>query len=84
MRLVFFLSLFIYPKDTAGGGEVSSLYVLIDVLILNREVVMEIKSPGRWFEPRARARGEDCVSAITKRVPRRGGRPPGGCSPPAF
>jgi hypothetical protein len=51
MRFAFFLSLFICPKDTARCGEVSSLYVLIDVLIdvliLDREVVMEIKSPGR-------------------------------------
>jgi len=51
MRLEFFFSLFICPKDTARCGEASSLYVLIDVLIdvliLDREVVMEIKSPGR-------------------------------------
>jgi len=83
MRLAFFLSLFICPKDTARCGEVSSLYVLIDVLIdvliLDREVVMEIKSPGRWFEPLARARVDDCVSAITNRVPQRGGQPPSGC-----
>ncbi len=46
MRLVFFHSLFIYPKDTAQCDEASSLHVLIDVLIFNREVVMEIKSPG--------------------------------------
>jgi len=39
--------LFICPKDTARCGEVSSLYVLIDVLILDREVVVEIKKPGR-------------------------------------
>ena len=79
MRLVFFLSSFIYPKDTARCGEVSSLHVLIDVLIFNREVVMEIKSPGRWFEPPARARVDDCVFAITNRFPQRGGQPPVGC-----
>ena len=59
MRLALFLSLFICPKDTARCGEASSLHVLIDVLIdvliFNREVVMEIKSPGRWFKPPARA-----------------------------
>jgi len=44
MRLAFSLSLFICPKDTAGGGEVSSLHVLIDVLIINRDVVMEKKA----------------------------------------
>ena len=47
MRLAFFLSLFICPKDTAQCGEASSLHMLIDVLILDREVVVEIKSPGR-------------------------------------
>jgi hypothetical protein len=46
--------LFIYPKDTAQFGEASSLYVLIDVVIY-LEVVIEIKSPGRWLEPPARA-----------------------------
>jgi len=40
---------------------------------------MEIKSPGRWFEPPARTRVDDYVSAITNRVPQRGGLPPGGC-----
>jgi hypothetical protein len=44
MRLAFFLSLFICPKDTAQCDEESSLHVLIDVLIFNREVVMEIKT----------------------------------------
>jgi hypothetical protein len=46
MRLEFFLSLFICPKDTAGCGEVSSPHVLIDVLICYQEFVMEIKKPG--------------------------------------
>jgi hypothetical protein len=31
------------------------------VLIFNREVLMEIKSPGKWFEPLARARDDDFV-----------------------
>jgi len=83
MRLVFFHSLFIYPKDTAQYSEVSSLYVLIDVLIdvliLDREVVVEIKSPGKWFESPARVRVDDCVCAITNRVPQRGEQPPCGC-----
>ena len=79
MRLAFFLSLFICPKDTARCGEVSSLYVLIDVLILDREVVVEIKSPGKWFEPLARIKVDDCVCAITNRVPQRGGQLPGDC-----
>ncbi len=47
MCLVFFLSLFIYLKDTVRCGDLSSLDVLIDVLILNREDVMEIQSPGK-------------------------------------
>jgi len=33
MRLVFFLSLFIYPKDTAGCGEASSPHDVIEVVI---------------------------------------------------
>jgi len=33
MRLAFFLSLFICPKNTAGGGEASSPHDVIDVVI---------------------------------------------------
>jgi len=43
LRLVFFLSLSICPKDTAGGGEVSSPYDVIDVVIIDGKQ----KSPGR-------------------------------------
>ena len=56
MRLVFFLSLFIYPKDTAQCDEASSLHVLIDVVIFNREVVMEIKKP--WQVVRTTCQGQ--------------------------
>ena len=41
-------------KGTRKYAEASSLHVLIDVLIFDRDVVMEIKNPGRWFEPPAR------------------------------
>ena len=64
MRLVFFLSLFIYSKDIAQCVEASSLHGLIDVLIFNREVVVKIKNSGRWFEPPARVRVDDCLSAL--------------------
>jgi hypothetical protein len=33
MRLAFFLSLFICPKDTARGGEASSPHDVIEVVI---------------------------------------------------
>jgi len=33
MRLVFFLSLFIYQKDTAQCGEASSPHAVIEVVI---------------------------------------------------
>jgi len=33
MRLAFFLSLFIYPKDTARCGEASSPHDVIEVVI---------------------------------------------------
>jgi hypothetical protein len=37
MRLAFFLSLFIYPKDTARCGEASSPHDVIEVVIVGEK-----------------------------------------------
>ena len=51
MRLAFFLSLFICPKDTARCGETSSPHDVIEVVIIG-----EKKRPDRWFEDTCRGR----------------------------
>jgi hypothetical protein len=52
MRLAFFLSLFICPKDTARCGEASSPHDVIEVVIIGEKT----KRPGRWFEDTCRGR----------------------------
>ncbi len=75
MRLVFFLSLFICPKDTAQCGEASSPHDVIEVVISGEKQ----KTPADGLRTPVGAGVGGLGSVRTNRVPQPGGWPPGGC-----
>ena len=74
MRLAFFLSLFIFPKDTARCGEVSSQHDVIEVVI-SGEIQ---KTPADVFKTPAGVGVGNFMPARNNRDPRRAGWRPGG------
>ena len=73
MRLAFFLSLFICPKDTARCGEASSPNDVIEVVIVGEKQ----KAPTDGLRTPVGVGVGVLGSARTNRVPRLGGQPPG-------
>jgi hypothetical protein len=74
MRLAFFLSLFIRPKDTARCGDGSSPHDVIEVVIACEKQ----KAPADGLRTPVGVGIGAFGSVRTNRVPRPGGQPPGG------
>jgi hypothetical protein len=74
MRLALFLSLFVCPKDTARCGDASSPHDVIEVVIAGEKQ----EAPADGLRTPVGAGVGDFGPARINRVPRRGGRPPGG------
>jgi hypothetical protein len=74
MRLAFFLSLFICPKDTARCGEASSPHDVIEVVIIGEKQ----KDPADGLRTPVGVGVGVFGSVRTNRVPQPVGQPPGG------
>ena len=74
MRLAFFLSLFVCPKDTARCGDDASPHDVIEVMISG-----EKKAPADGLRTPVGAGVGVFGSVRTNRVPQPGGRLPDGC-----